>query len=214
MTTKTKAILGVGLVAGLGVALMPLVSYADTDSGDAYVQVNVAESITITEIDNTAMNLSFSGGDISNAVVRTGSHAVTVSTSATNGWSLAMAADTATLNLRTGTAPNVYGGASGFSGIGGTATDANLAAAINYATLGTGQTFAPSTAPPATGAWGFRMAGWTADNFVSVPTADIIIAAANAAGTQEVTVTFGAQAGTTTPTGYYGTWITYTAATQ
>jgi hypothetical protein len=194
--------------------LMPLVSYADTDSGDAYVQVNVSESITITEIDNTATALNFSGADISNGLVRTGNHAVTVSTSSATGWSLAMHADTATLNLRTSTGPNVYGGASGFTGVGGTATDANLTAALNYATLGTGATFAPSTTPPAAGAWGFRMAGWTADNYVSVPTSDIIIAAADAAGTQAVTVTFGAQAGTTTPAGYYGAWITYTATTQ
>jgi len=195
------------------VAMMPLVSYADSDSGSAYVQVSVAESITITSINNTATGLTFSGADISAGTVRTGNHVVNVSTSAAAGYTLALRAESATLNLRTATGPNVYAGAAGFSGIGaGSIVAANLAAAYNEATLTTGLTFA--TTPPTTGVWGFRLSGWTADNFVSVPTTDFIISASNTAGTQATTVTFGAQAGTTTPAGTYGAWITYTATTQ
>ncbi|MCL2371148.1 hypothetical protein FWC63_00160 [Candidatus Saccharibacteria bacterium] len=216
MTTKTKAILGVGLVAGLGVAMMPLVSYADTDSSSATVTVAVAESITITELDNTAIGLNFSGADISAGTVRTGNHAVTVSTSAASGWQLAMRSGAATLNLRTATGPDVFAGASGFSGVdtanAATLTAANLAAASNQATVATPAAFAASA--PTAGLWGFRLAGWAANGFANVPTTDFIIAANNAAGTATTTVTFGAQAGTTTPSGTYGAWITYTATTQ
>jgi hypothetical protein len=124
-----------------------------------------------------------------------------------------MQADHADLNLRTGTEPNVYGGASGFSGIGDGTVVAATDAAYNEATLSAGLTFAG--AAPSTGVWGYRLSGWTADNYVSVPTTPVTIAASNAAASpQDTVVTFGAQAGTTTPAGTYGAYVTYVAATN
>ncbi|MCL2038320.1 hypothetical protein FWG86_00185 [Candidatus Saccharibacteria bacterium] len=214
MTTKTKAIMGLGLVAGLGVAVLPLASYADTDSESADVRVTVEESITITGINNQALALDFDGSMISAGTVDTGYHIVTVSTSSATGYNLTMAAPVGTLNLQTASGPNAYGGAVGFTGIGaGTVVGADDTSAYNEATLTTGFTFA-STAPSA-GLWGYRLSGWTADNYVSVPSAAVTIAASDsAAASQATTITFAAQAGTTTPAGSYGTWINYVASTN
>jgi hypothetical protein len=214
MTQKTKMIASLGLVAGLGACVLPMASYAaDNDTESADVNVTVAESITITGINNQALGLDFSGADISAGAVETGTHTVTVSTSAPTGYTLTMQADHADLKLRTSTGPNVYDGASGFSGIGDGTVAAATDAAYNEATLSAGLTFAG--AAPSTGVWGYRLSGWTADNYVSVPTIPVTVAASNAAASpQDTVVTFGAQAGTTTPAGTYGAYVTYVAATN
>ena len=220
MTIKTKAIVGLGLVAGLGAAVLPLASYADTDTETAVVRVTVNESITITEIANSALALNFTGADISNGEVLTGDHAVKVVTSSSSGYTLTMQAAAGTLNLRTTVptppAQDVFDGAVGFSGIGaGSVVGALATAAYNEATLTTGLTFASSA--PTDGVWGYRLAGWTAANYVSVPTTAFTISASNAATAstgQTTTVTFGVQAGTATTEGVYGDYITYVAATN
>jgi hypothetical protein len=218
MTTKSKAIMGVGLALGIGAVMMPLASYADTDTESAEVRVTVNESITITGVNNQALGLNFTGGDISAGTVRSGTHAVTVSTSAVDGYTLAMRANSAAdanLTLLTdGTgATNVYGGAVGFTSVAGSATAAAVGTGQTFATLGTGVVISSATVP-ANGIWGYRLSGWTADNFVGIPTSDFVISANDGAATESTTVTFGAQAGTTTPAGTYGAWITYTATTN
>ena len=221
MTTKVKAIMSLGLVAGLGAAVLPLASYAaDTDTKSAEVIVSVDESITITGVANTALGLSFTGADISGGAVKTGAHAVTVSTSNADGYELTMAAGAATLNLQTSTGPNVYGGAAGFSGI-GAPTGAGFVApapAGGYGelTLASGNGVAFATSAPATGVWGFRMTGFGgANEYASVPTTALLIAESDVAQAAQVTtVSFGAQAGTTTPSGTYGVWINYVATTK
>jgi hypothetical protein len=220
MTTKIKAIMGLGLVAGLGAAVLPLSSYAaDTDSDDAEVRVVVDESITITGINNTALGLNFSGADISNGTLKTGAHAVTVSTSAATGYTLTMKADHNDLKKQTSTSPNVYGGASGFSGVGDASADYVApapAGAYGELTLASGKGFTFADDAPATGVWGFRLAGFAgADEYATVPTTALVIAESDVAQAAKVTtVSFGAQAGTTTPAGTYGAWIEYLATTK
>ncbi|MDR0979956.1 MAG: hypothetical protein LBM12_02270 [Candidatus Nomurabacteria bacterium] len=216
MTTKTKAIAGLGLVAGLGAIVAPLASYADTHSTNLNVTASVAENITITDADNSATGLNFTGTDISAGAVKTGTHTITISTSATKGYTLAMSADNAALRLENTGATGTYDGASGFTGVGaGTVVGAVTTGAYNEATLSSGATFAPSTSIPDTGAWGYRMSGWTADNYVSVPTSSVAIAASSTALASKPTiVTFAAQAGAATPAGNYGAVITYTATTN
>jgi hypothetical protein len=211
MTTKTKAIMGLGLVAGLGAAVLPLASYADTSNASEIVSVSVEESVTITGVTNNAINLAFTGAEISAGTVETGTHAVTVSTSATAGYNLTMVADHAGLQLDAGT--NAFTGDVGFAGIGAGTTVAPTSAAYNEEALTTGLTFAGTA--PAMGVWGYRMSGWTANYYVSVPTVARPIAKSNAAAAAQVTtVTFGAQAGTTTPAGTYGAYINYVATTN
>jgi hypothetical protein len=218
MTTKTKASMSLGLVTGLGAAVLPLSSYAAGDTESAEVRVTVAEAITITGINNQALGLNFSAADVSGGTVKTGTHAVTVSTNAAAGYALTMGSDTAELTKLTNDSgqSNVYGGAVGFSGIGaGAVVNADSGAAYNEATLTTGVEFAAGA--PSTGAWGYRLGGWAANKYVSVPTtaSPVTIAASNAPVTaKETTVTFGAQAGTSTPTGTYGAWLSYVATTK
>ncbi len=220
MTTKTKAILGLGLVAGLGAGVLPLASYAaDTNSKSADVVVAVEESITITAINNQALGLDLDGSDISSGKVESGTHTVTISTSAVNGYGLTMKSASADLKLQNTGDATIYDGASGFTGI-GAATGAGMTAPSGAGyqeaklTSGLGKTFAATA--PANGTWGFRLAGFAgANEYISVPTVDTLIAQSDApAGSQNTVVTFAAQAGTTTPAGSYGAKITYTATTK
>ncbi|MCL2001909.1 hypothetical protein FWG76_00700 [Candidatus Saccharibacteria bacterium] len=218
MTTKTKAIMGVGLVAGLGAAILPLASYAaplDTDTvTNNVVRVIVDGSITIIEIDNDALALELSGGDISAGNVATGTHEISIATSVPGGYTLSMQADNANLR-REGTTLGVFDGTGdttgGFAGIGGSITsEADPEEALNLAVLA-GVPFAST--PTATGLWGFKLDSGV--NYVSVPTTATIIAATdNSAELTPTVVTFGAQGGTTTPAGTYGAYITYVAATN
>jgi hypothetical protein len=219
MVTKLKAVIGVGLAVGIGVALAPLTSYADTDSEDAYVQAGVPESITITEIVNMA-NIFSDPEDVSAGQLVMGAHFVHISTNAANGWTLAMRSSSATLNLRTSTGPNVYGGAVGFSSVDTTSaaivTPATTGDPYNEATVTNAASF--PTSAPLTGFWGFRLEDWEDSlgelGFASVPTSDLVVAAENQPSAHATTIMFGVQVGTATPVGAYGAWITYTAATQ
>ena len=132
-----------------------------------------------------------------------------------------MQATTANL-LREGTTPGLFDGTGdttgGFAPIGGSVTsEADPNQPYNVAVL-SGLTFASritSGVPANTGAWGFNLDAGS--NFVSVPTTPTIIAATNNssdASTNPTLITYGAQAGLTTPAGSYGAYITYIASTN
>jgi hypothetical protein len=221
MTQKVKAIMGLGLVAGLGAAFLPLASYADTDTKSADVVVSVEESITITAIDNEAIGLNLDGGMISAGTVDTGYHTVKVSTSAQKGYTLSMHATNN--NLRKDVTDYVanpsgdpsYTGANGFTPIAGTASAVAPTTGLQLAG-GAGAIAFPTTAPEAaTGTWGFRLddsagaATWDADTYAAVPTSALVIMATDTPSNNQTKITFAAQAGTQTPAGDYGAIVTY-----
>ncbi|MCL2002080.1 fibrobacter succinogenes major paralogous domain-containing protein [Candidatus Saccharibacteria bacterium] len=207
--------------------MQPLASYGAPLASDAVsgntMQVTIDGSITITEVDNQALDLELSGGDISSGTPAVGQHLVRVALSVPGGYTLSMESDSASL-LREGATTGVFDGTGdttgGFGPIGGSVTseaDANVS--YNVAVL-IGLTFASrmtgdgSTAP-ATGAWGFNLNAGS--SFTSVPTMQTIIAATNIsseAATNPTLITYGAQAGLTTPPGAYGAYITYVATTN
>jgi hypothetical protein len=226
MTTKVKAILGLGLVAGLGAAVLPLASYADTDTKHADVVVSVEESITITAINNQAIGLDLTAGMISAGTVVNGNHVVSVSTSAAGGYTLSMHA--ANNNLRKDVTDYVanpsddpsYTGTTGFTPIAGTATAVTPATGLQLAGGASAIAF-PTTAPvAATGTWGFRLddsggaATWAASTYAEVPTSAMVIMATDTPSNAQTTITFGAQAGTAVPAGDYGASITYLATSR
>ncbi|MCL2038536.1 hypothetical protein FWG86_01360, partial [Candidatus Saccharibacteria bacterium] len=213
-----KFLISLVLVAILVFALSPLTTYSiDTDTASANIHATVSESITITAINNQAIDLTLTGTDISTGGYSTGTHTVQVSTNSIYGYTLSIQADQANL-LRADT-PGLYDGTGdstgGFAPIGGSITsqaDSNLT--YNLAQLD-GLTFASRIVDntlPDTAAWGFNLDHGT--EFTSVPTVPTIISAANnPEDTMSTTITFGAQAGLTTPAGDYGAFITYLATT-
>jgi hypothetical protein len=212
MTTKLKALLGVGLAAGIGVAIVPLASYAGTDTRPLDVRVSVAEDITITETANTAEGLNIAGADQANGAVVTGNHTVTILTNNVAGYTLSMSANADTLSQ--GTTP-AWGGTVGFDSVVGTFTAPGTTGGLQTATGGTGTITAGALTGP-TGVWGWQMGAMS--GFAAVPTTPTVIArnsgASAAAPGDAIIVTFSAKAGTTTPSGTYGATITYLAATQ
>ncbi|MCL2002268.1 hypothetical protein FWG76_02580, partial [Candidatus Saccharibacteria bacterium] len=115
-STKVKLIkgaIGLGLMVGVGAAVMPLASYGAPLASDAVsgntMQVTIDGSITITEVDNQALDLELSGGDISSGTPAIGQHLVRVALSVPGGYTLSMESDSASL-LREGATTGVFDG--------------------------------------------------------------------------------------------------------
>jgi hypothetical protein len=219
MTLKTKAIMGVGLVAGLGAVMLPLASYASSDTQNMDVRVRISEDISITEVTNTALNLAISGANQAAGTPATGSHTVDVLTTNATGYTVSMYASAATLNLDAG--GNVFTGAIGFNPVAGAVIGAPAAGTYSEATVTSGVVLnAASLITGAQGLWGFQMTGWT--GYAAVPAGAgnaVVIAQSNTSSINTssgdpTVINFAAQAGTQTGAGVYGTTITYIAASK
>ncbi|MCL2038700.1 hypothetical protein FWG86_02265, partial [Candidatus Saccharibacteria bacterium] len=71
------SLLSLTLIITLGLHLSPLTTYSiDTDTASANIHATVSESITITAINNQAIDLTLTGTDISTGGYSTGTHTV------------------------------------------------------------------------------------------------------------------------------------------
>ena len=197
MTTKIKAILGLGLVAGIGVGLMPLTSYAATDS--TVVNVIIDEQITLSASDT--INVLLDSNQVSNEILGVGVGSAVVNTNNAAGYTLtlSMAAAAADQNLNgTGTAVG-----SSFTPVSGTFA-------------------APAALTP--GTWGFNVAASNAPTdvaavttFGAVPAFASPVTISSSTGpiaNSSTTVVVGAMPTSTLPAGTYTNTITFTATTN
>lgn len=109
MSKMSKAIAVLGVVAGLGVAALPLSSYAVSDTANTTAQAIVGDSIAVTVADATVtMNNVMANQDVNEA-----STDVTIQTNSTKGYQIQIADaddDTALKPTGTGTAAGIAAG--------------------------------------------------------------------------------------------------------
>lgn len=111
MSKMSKAIAVLGVVAGLGVAALPLSSYAVSDTANVTAQAVVGDSIAITVADNTVtMNNVMANQEVNEA-----STTVTVQTNSASGYQVQIKDTDSELALKpttgTGTATGIPAGA-------------------------------------------------------------------------------------------------------
>lgn len=89
MSKITKTIAALGVVAGLGVAALPLASYAATDSLDTPITVtaSLVDAISIESSANSINTMSLTAGG---SVVDSNQLDITVVTNATNGYTVSI----------------------------------------------------------------------------------------------------------------------------
>ena len=89
MSKITKTIAALGVVAGLGVAALPLASYAANDSLDTPITVSASleDAISITTSANSADTMKLTAGG---PVVASNQLNITVVTNATNGYTVSI----------------------------------------------------------------------------------------------------------------------------
>lgn len=101
MPKMVKTIAALSVVAGLGVAALPLSTYAVTDSTNVTAQVEVGESISVTA--DAADDTVKITGVAANQDVKEGSTILTIQTNNTSGYNLTIKdADTTTALTTTG----------------------------------------------------------------------------------------------------------------
>lgn len=109
MSKMSKAIAVLGVVAGLGVAALPLSSYAVSNTANTTAQAIVGDSIAVTVADATVtMNNVMANQDVNEA-----STDVTIQTNSTKGYQIQIADaddDTALKPTGTGTAAGIAAG--------------------------------------------------------------------------------------------------------
>ncbi len=87
MTTKTKAIMGLGLVAGVGAVMVPLASYAvDADTATTTIDVAIAETISVESC--AKIDISLTTSDVENNTLVSRPCAVTANTNNAAGATL------------------------------------------------------------------------------------------------------------------------------
>lgn len=181
MSKMTKVIAALGVVAGLGVAAMPLSSYAaETASANVDVYATVDNSLSI-EASKERVDL----GPVSVGGVATGATTITVNTTAEKGYNLNIKdSDTETALVKM------------------TADGATVATGADAATIPAGDLTA------ATSAWGYKTTG---DVYSVITTEDKEIFSTAAAGEASTDVTFGVKIGTGQAEGTYKGGVIFTA---
>lgn len=208
MSKMSKAILALGVVAGLGVATLPLSSYAAdySQSAQAKVQVEVGGAISIAvDSGNTDKTLVDLGQLMVNGDVKTGSVDVIVSTNntkATDGiaynLTMSMAGESNALSNGNGAtipAGTPQQGDSAWGWTQSTITDADSIAAATWAAVPVKGSSA-ATLTTATG---------------KVPAATVDADNKVTAGSETTTVTFGASADGNQQEGVYTGSVVFTA---
>lgn len=201
MSKMSKAIAVLGVVAGLGVAAMPLSSYAasNTDAKDATVQVTVGGGISLTivgpetvdqngTLDLDTRTLDLGEAKLGGAIVD-GAMGIKVATNDPAGYTLKMTAANLAMTGPAGSIP------AGIPADNGTAS-----------------------------AWGFKIGtgAWTELTASGYDIYDTTNAGATTGGsgtnadpaTQVTDVTFGVNAAATQPEGDYSTIVTFTATVK
>ncbi len=192
MSKTTKALAALGVVAGLGVAALPLSTYAaiDSDTADMGVDAVVENFISIENTTGTAEDrVVHLGTLVNNAAIVSKNGTVNVKTNGANGF---------TLKIKPTAAGNadmvIDGGTSGAKIPAGTPT-------------------------PGTSAWGFKLDGtdtwmsFTGENVTEATLKADYALPADKGGT-DITVNFGATVDGAQPAGTYKTSVTFTAATN
>jgi len=194
----TKIVACAGVVGMVGVAALPLASYAATNTADTKVQVTIGETCIIgdsatdtTNVASPLLQLSLSAATPSGETSSTGTAGnghIGITCNSTSGWMLTQAVDHANLTL---------GGASG-GAVGFTPWSAGTTAA----------TFAANT-------WGMKYAGnavTTASTAFHAPSVNTTVATVldSSIPASTITQTFGAKTDGTLGQGTYSAIITYT----
>ena len=209
MSKMSKAIAVLGVVAGLGVAAMPLSSYAagNTDSKQATVQVEVGGGISLEIVDPAAQvsgasldlatrTLDLGEAKLGGAIV-SGALGVKVSTNDPAGYTLKMTA--ANVNM-TGAAGEIAPG---------TPTDNGTTSAWGFKVKKSGDADY--------GAWqALDAAGYDIYTGVDDDNTGNTVASATEGdpATQQTDVTFGVNAAATQAEGTYSTQVTFTATVK
>lgn len=107
MKTK-KMFIGLGAAAALGAAIVPMASYAASDSSNVTVNLNVGSTISMS-VDSSSIADNLSGADSSNGESTT----ATVTTNSVNGYALSATTSSADGSLISGDNAIAYVG-SGF----------------------------------------------------------------------------------------------------
>ena len=191
MSKMSKAIAVLGVVAGLGVAALPLSSYAISDTANTTAQAVVGDSIAITVADATVtMNNVLANKDVNEA-----STDITVQTNNAGGYQVQIADSDTDLALKTtdgsGTAAGIPAG-----------VPAKGTNAWGFKTSSTASNVTISTAQQ-----GYR----------AIDNGGQIIAngtSASANDGDKITLTFGVTVDTTIAAGTYQDEVTLTASTK
>lgn len=185
----TKVIAGLGVVAGLAMATLPLTSYvsAASDTENVTVNVDVASTITINSA-TTPVNIAFTAAQL--GTTRTGDCTVSVSTNNSAGYKLTLSMISSDANAGALKSPN-----------------STIAKSAN--------TFASPAALTA-GTWGYRISSFTANMYAGVPAAAAaqqIKTTSAPASADSTVVTFAARVANTQASGTYTNQVTFVATT-
>lgn len=190
MSKMSKAIAALGVVAGLGVAALPLSSYAVSDTANTTAQAIVGDSIAITVADATVtMNNVMANQDVNEASTN-----ITVQTNNAAGYQLQIKDADSELALKTSD---------------GTGTASGIAAGIPTKGTNAWGFKASSTSS--------NVDASSSDAYRAIKTSNQILAEGSAASANEgdkITLTFGVTVDTTIAAGTYSDEVTLTASTQ
>ena len=215
MSKMSKAIVALGVVAGLGVAALPLSSYAagNTDSKNATVQVEVGGGISLTIVDPITPQTSAAtkpldlatrtldlgeaklGGDIVTGIL-----GVQVSTNDPSGYTLKMTSASASTAM-TGAAGEIPAG---------TPTKNGANSAWGYSVI---KNPTSTTVDPSTVTWSALTADG-ADIYDSTNAGATVKGEGASEATQQTDIMFGVNASATQAEGTYSTQVTFTATVK
>lgn len=188
MSKTTGVLVALGIVGGLGVAALPLSSYADgtPKSTPVGVTMTIEDELSISADKSTTDKVDLSADG------HTGTATITVVTNNTKGYNLGIKGSA-------GTNPTHLT----------STTNANDKIAAS-----TGTVAAPAALSTSTSEWGYRLATWDADKFAGVGGDNAVIKTTGAATTStgdKTVVTFGASIADGQPAGTYEGQVTFTA---
>lgn len=215
--TKSKTILaGLGVVAALGVAALPLCSYASsTVAGEVELSVEVNEAIAMTILGNgdsgTAGVDTYTptgASTIDGHAVGTLYDSTDLQASSSTVSILPNSADTTTAT----SAVTVYTNAA--AGFTLSVKDADSTTALVHSTDNTATIPAGTTITAGTAAWGYK--GGSVTNFAAITATDASVYTQNAptSGGQTINMTYGVSTSSDQKTGTYSDTIIYTATTN
>lgn len=187
MTKTIKAFAILGVVAGLGVAALPLSSYAADPSQDIKVQLTLDDYISC-EMSKDAESTVTITDIVNNGAAQTNSTSINVKTNSTKGYKVTIkskTSETALVNTTEGVTASIPA-------------------------LGT----AVATIPTGESAWGYK--GGDITNFTGVTATDATLKTSEAKATSndgdDIEVTFGAAASASQAPGTYEQTVVLTAA--
>ncbi len=188
MSKSTSVLVALGVVGGLGVAALPLSTYADgtPKSNDVGITLTLDDELQISADKSTTDKVDLSGDS------HTGDATITVTTNNTKGYNLGIKGSAATNATALTSTTN--------------ANDTIAAAA--------GTVAAPAAFDTAKSEWGYRLATWEADKFAGVTGNNDVIKTTSVPTTSTgdaTVVTFGVSIADGQAAGTYEGQVTFTA---